>query len=80
MNTSNTTANQKPVISKRSGLVKVSVWKNTNDDKTYYNTQIEVSFKNNDGEYEKTSVINEQQVPVVASLLNAVFAEIQLLK
>lgn len=69
-------ADNKPVKSFRVGVLQCSIWKReTDDDRTFYNTTVSRSFKRKDSEeWEYTDNFSRDDLPVIAQLLNWAFA------
>ena len=66
----------RPIISLKSQSVEVAVWENTKDDRTSYQTKISRSYKDENGEWQKSEYLFPRDLPVVAQLLLLVWAQV----
>lgn len=75
---SNDTQPNRPVASHRDGAIEVAVWKQDNGERgASYNTERTRSFKDKDGNWQKTHVIPERDLLKAARLDEKAYESIQ---
>lgn len=75
-----TSRNKRPVQSLRDGTLEVAIWRRETEKGPVFNTERKRSYRNKDGEWQKSSVIPERDLLKAAHLDQKAYESIQQLR